>query len=90
LIETQLRDQLADKLSLVAGSAGLHISALMPAGSDDRALSLKLAARGLHCEALSHYSETAGTISGLAFGYGAIATERIAKGIDILAECLRA
>lgn len=84
LIEAALGTDLSPWLERVAGSAGLHVSARFRHPADDRAISARLVALGIHCEALSAYSLTPVSPSGLAFGYGAIGAERIGEGLKLL------
>ena len=71
-------------LERVPGSAGLHVAAYLRRPADDLVLSEWLGTLGIQCEALGAYAVAPGTRPGLAFGYGAIGTDRIGAGLRLL------
>jgi GntR family transcriptional regulator/MocR family aminotransferase len=84
LIEAGLDGPLSRWLERVPGSAGLHVAAYLRRPTDDLILSKWLRTLGIHCEALGAYTVGPTGAPGLAFGYGAIATERIGEGLRLL------
>jgi GntR family transcriptional regulator/MocR family aminotransferase len=70
----------AGLLELVPSAAGLHLSALLPEGADDRAVVRRAREAGVGLLALSQFFASAPR-SGLVLGYGAIPRTRIEEGL---------
>jgi GntR family transcriptional regulator/MocR family aminotransferase len=84
-----LLDELAHlPVCVVPSSAGLHLTARLPDGADDRAIAGRAAAAGIALEALSAYAADGVAAPGLVLGYGAAVTESIRPGIRRLARLL--
>lgn len=79
-----LESQFAGRLEVVRSAAGLHLSAVLCAGTDDAALVATARARGVGLYALSEFAVDAPTPPGLMFGYGAIGRDAIAPGLNTL------
>ncbi|GAB3267458.1 aminotransferase-like domain-containing protein [Chitinimonas naiadis] len=67
-----LAEQLGDALPLLGGEAGMHVTARLPDGSDDEAISRALALRGLVAAPLSNYCGSAPPFPGLVLGYAGL------------------
>ncbi|WP_029138415.1 MocR-like pyridoxine biosynthesis transcription factor PdxR [Nakamurella lactea] len=90
LIAAALDSDFAHVLERVPSMAGLHVAATLRPGLpiDDRELVRRARRRGVELGLpLSHFAITGPSRPGLVFGYGAIATERIAEAFDRLREC---
>ncbi|MBO0827317.1 MAG: PLP-dependent aminotransferase family protein, partial [Streptosporangiales bacterium] len=73
----------------VAGSdAGMHVTLLLPEGTDDGAVRRAAAAAGVDVGALSDLRRTSRGPSGLVVGYGSCADTELARGLRVLAEAL--
>lgn len=84
-IAAALSGELADRLTTVPSSAGLHLAALLPPDSDDVEIARRAAAGGV---ALFPLSQFGGSVQGLVLGYGAIATAEIDEGLRRLGSAL--
>jgi GntR family transcriptional regulator/MocR family aminotransferase len=89
LIRARLVESFAGRLDAVPSAAGLHIAALLPAGTDDKDVAAKAFAVGVAVQPLSRYHRAPSASPGLILGYGAIATDRIEEGLRRLDEVLR-
>ena len=69
-------------------SAGLHVLAYLPDGSDDVAIAARAVAAGVGVMALSPAFAASGRRSGLIFGYAATDERRIVEGVRRLASLL--
>jgi GntR family transcriptional regulator/MocR family aminotransferase len=77
----------ADLLEPVPSAAGLHLSALLPEGTDDRAVVHRARSRGVGLLALSDYFVDEPR-PGLILGYGSIPAARIEEGLRRLLEAI--
>lgn len=75
-----------DELELVPSAVGLHVAALARRISVDEieAILQHASQRGVACMSLAMYAVSDTRLSGLALGYGSIATERINEGLAVL------
>jgi GntR family transcriptional regulator/MocR family aminotransferase len=89
LIVAALRGSLAGWFDPLPSVAGLHVCArLKPgAGLDVADLLRRAQQRGVAVESLAAYGFGARPQHGLALGYGAVPTDRVARGLDLLAAC---
>lgn len=89
IIGDALRRDFADHLELIPSTTGLHVAALARRMSPHRiaAVTLRAAERGVAVQILSSSALNANPPAGLMFGYGAIATARIEKGLCLLRAC---
>jgi GntR family transcriptional regulator/MocR family aminotransferase len=78
-------------LEVVPSAAGLHVTALLRDGDTARAgrLVTAAAARGIALDDLATYLQDSTAQAGFVFGFGAVATDRIAEGLTILADLVR-
>jgi GntR family transcriptional regulator / MocR family aminotransferase len=87
LVET-LHKQLADKLEVIGSEAGMHLTALLPAGINDVTVSRKAAQLGISAMPLSScYSKTPRR-GGLLLGYGGTDAPQINDGVRKLKMCI--
>ncbi|MGI8332390.1 PLP-dependent aminotransferase family protein [Actinomadura scrupuli] len=77
----------AEILEVVPSAAGLHLSALLPEGTDDRAVVARAREAGVGLLPLSDFFAGRGR-PGLLLGYGAIAPGRIEEGLARLRKAL--
>jgi len=82
--------ELDGALEVPAGAAGLHLTALLDPGTDDREVSRLAAERGIEAPPLSDYSVAPPGRSGLVLGYGAVPVEKIGERTARLAEAVLA
>ncbi len=76
----------AGRLDVVPAEAGLHLSALLPAGANDAAIAARALGAGIGLFALSEFAVTGPAVPGLVFGYGAVPLPRIDAGLRRLRE----
>jgi GntR family transcriptional regulator/MocR family aminotransferase len=74
-------------LEPVPSAAGLHLSAVLPEGTDDRAVARRARKAGAGLFALSEFSID-GSRSGVVLGYGAIPLTHIDEGLSRLREVI--
>jgi len=79
-----LASRLPDRLTIVGMEAGMHLTGLLPPGSDDRALSAQAAARGVSAIPLSTCFLAAPSFSGLILGYGNAHEAELDRGVSVL------
>lgn len=84
-LRAALTTRLGGLLELVGGEAGLHLTALLPRGVDDRRISVLAGHRGIEAPALSDYCLGAPERTGLVLGYGGVAAGEIPAAVDRLA-----
>lgn len=78
-----------DRLTLVPAEAGLHLSAVLPAGADDAAIAARALGAGVGLFTLSEFAVARPpAVSGLVFGYGAVAPPEIEAGLRRLREAV--
>ena len=82
-------EYIGEDLPLSGGDAGMHLTARLPAGLDDRALSRSAYARGLTVRPLSIYGINA-TPQGLVLGYAGIPEAELRRGTALLASIIAA
>lgn len=72
-LREQLEQCFGDKVRILGGNAGVHLTCVFAAGVDDRAISRRAGALGVTARALSDYNAPGTgqqTIPGLVLGYG--------------------
>ncbi|GGV04247.1 GntR family transcriptional regulator [Actinomadura cremea] len=74
--------------SLVPSEAGLHLSALLPAGTDDAAIARRALGAGIGLFALSEFAVAGPAAPGLVLGYGAVTEPEIDAGLARLGPLL--
>jgi GntR family transcriptional regulator/MocR family aminotransferase len=79
--------RLLPELEVVPSAAGLHVTAVFGSPTDDVAVASAAAEQGVAVEALSSYA-IGEPVSGLAFGYGAVASATVTPGLELLARLL--
>jgi GntR family transcriptional regulator/MocR family aminotransferase len=87
LIE-EIRSQTAGRLEVIGAEAGMHLTALLPRGSDDVEISRRAAASGVSATPLSTCYMRSEARGGLILGYGGVNTQQIRAGIRKLRNCL--
>jgi GntR family transcriptional regulator/MocR family aminotransferase len=71
----------------MGASAGLHVTAWLPADISEARLVERVAARGVGIYGLAPYHETPGPgTEGLVFGYGTVSEAEIDEGIQVVAD----
>ncbi|MFW6079247.1 MAG: PLP-dependent aminotransferase family protein [Gemmatimonadota bacterium] len=76
-------------LDVLPGAAGLHLTALLPDGVDDRRAESCAAERGIDAPALSrHYLGAEHRSSGLVLGFGVAGEEDLREGVRVLRRVL--
>jgi len=75
-----LRQEIGDALRVVGDAAGLHLTAMLPAGVDDRAIAEQAARQGLWAMPLSACCLDAPS-PGLVLGYGGTSRTEILDGV---------
>lgn len=81
--------QLEGLLEVRHTDTGFHTVGFLPAGCDDRAVSLAAKERDLATTALSRFALTPGGRPGLTLGFSATPPAEIARGVERLARVLR-
>jgi GntR family transcriptional regulator/MocR family aminotransferase len=83
-----LNSDFADELEVIPAVAGLHVTALSRSASLDQidTVTLRAAELGIQVQRLARFAFK-DPRAGLLFGYGAIPTSRIRKGLSILRSC---
>jgi GntR family transcriptional regulator / MocR family aminotransferase len=85
----RLRSRLGDILTIHSADAGLHLSAFLPAGVDDREVLRRAAARGITATALSTCYAGRRPRSGLILGFGGSDERRLGEAMDTLGGVIR-
>jgi GntR family transcriptional regulator/MocR family aminotransferase len=88
ILTEEIHSQMPGRLDVMGAEAGMHLTALLPRGSDDVAISKRAAARGVSATPLSTCYMNSQGHSGLILGYGGVNTEQIRSGIRNLTNCL--
>jgi len=88
-LRAALEGQLDDEVEIVSDEAGLHLTVLLPAGVDDRAVSRLAAEKGVEAPALSDYAIRELPRGGLVLGFGAAPVEEIPDAVGRLAGAIR-
>ncbi|HET9622498.1 MAG TPA: PLP-dependent aminotransferase family protein [Kofleriaceae bacterium] len=82
--------ELGDGVRIVGDRAGMHVVVMLAAGTDDRALAERAAARGLSVLPLSScYARPRGAAPGLLLGYGTVRASEIPEAVRRLAALVR-
>jgi GntR family transcriptional regulator/MocR family aminotransferase len=84
-----LNTDFADQLEVMPVVAGLHVTAVSRSASVDQisAVTLRAAELGVQVQRLARFAFDSPPRAGLLFGYGAIPTSRIHKGLALLKSC---
>jgi GntR family transcriptional regulator/MocR family aminotransferase len=84
-----LNSDFADQLEVLPAVAGLHVAAVSHSSSVDQIseVAARAAELGVQVQRLARFAFEAPPRAGLLFGYGAIPTARIRKGLAILRSC---
>ena len=85
----RIRAHLGDVLTIHCADAGLHLSAFLPAGVDDREVLRRAAARGITATALSACYAGRPTRRGLVLGFGGSDERRLVAAADELGDVIR-
>ena len=81
--------RLGDVLDIVNADAGLHLTALLPQGTDDREIARRAAERGISTMPLSAYYEGKIARGGLVLGFGGSDEKQIGRAVEKLAQAIR-
>jgi len=84
----EIRSQMAGRLEVIGAKAGMHLTALLPLGSDDVAISKRAARSGVSATPLSTCYMKSPACSGLILGYGGANAQQTRAGIRKLRNCL--
>ncbi len=87
LIET-VKKNLAGRIEIAPGNAGMHVIGWLPEGVDDREISRRARQSSLNIAPLSAYCNRVPKRGGLIFGYTAFDEKQIEEGVKKLAEIL--
>jgi GntR family transcriptional regulator/MocR family aminotransferase len=79
-----LAARLPGRLAIVGLEAGMHLTGLLPEGSDDRALAAQAAANGVSAIPLSTCFLGAPSRAGLILGYGNAHEPELSRGVAVL------
>ena len=85
----RLRARLGDCLTIHSADAGLHLSAFLPRGVDDREVLRRAAARGITATALSACYAGRRSRSGLILGFGGSDERRLGEAVETLGGVIR-
>ena len=88
LLVDLLRRQTRGRLDVRASETGLHLTAWLPDGVDDRAVSARLAAAGVDAAPISAYRMTSQGRGALLLGFAAYEARAIAAGVRVIAGVL--
>ncbi|MEV6228500.1 PLP-dependent aminotransferase family protein [Saccharopolyspora shandongensis] len=88
LISTTLRRDFTGLVEPIRATAGLHLAALLPEGTDDESIAERARDTGVGVLALRPYRKAKRGRPGLVLGYGGIAVPDIAEGLRRLHSCL--
>jgi GntR family transcriptional regulator/MocR family aminotransferase len=83
-----LQERIGGRLQLRGATAGLHVSARLSDGADDRALGRRARSRGLCLSPISEYCLDVPPATGFVMGYGHLDRNQIARGVEILRDVL--
>jgi GntR family transcriptional regulator/MocR family aminotransferase len=83
-----IQTQLGSMLEVIGADAGMHLTALLPQGVDDREVTLRAARNGISVMPLSMCCLKAPARGGLILGYGGTNADEIQDGIRRLRACL--
>ena len=96
-IYQQRRDALVDALQRIPAApltianadAGMHLTAWLPSGADDREVVRRAQARGISAIALSTCYAGRASRPGLVLGFGGVDASHIGPAVEVLAEVIR-
>ncbi len=80
----------ADRLEIVPGAAGLHLTLLLDGGIDDRQVAERALRAGIEAPPLSMHSLTPRDHSGLILGFGTVAVDVLRSAVGRLAGAISA
>ena len=83
-----IRRRLDGVLTIVNADAGMHLTAWLPAGTDDREVARHAAVRGISATALSSCYSGRTSRPGLVLGFGGISEEAIVPAVETLARAI--
>lgn len=83
-----LSDRLGDVLELLPSAAGLHLTALMPPGVDDAAVSRAAARRSIDAPALSGHYLAPPRRAGVLLGFGSADVDQLRDAVDGLSDAI--
>lgn len=90
LLQQAVRQQFGEQVVISGGEAGLHLTLLLPNGSDDRRICEEARQAGIIVRPLSaYYMHAKAARSGLLLGYASVPDEQIAPAFDTLATVIR-
>jgi GntR family transcriptional regulator/MocR family aminotransferase len=82
--------RIAPALPIRGGPAGLHLMMLLPSGANEQTVVRACAEREVRVwGAQAHYVKPARADPGLVIGFGAIQTEDVAAGVEVIADAVR-
>ena len=84
-----LRTHAGDLLDPIPGTAGLHLTALLPEGLDASAIVARAARRGVAVESLEAFAVQPLARPGLVLGYGQVETDQIDPAIALLVAAIK-
>jgi GntR family transcriptional regulator/MocR family aminotransferase len=79
---------MGDRMTLGPSDAGIHVVGLLPAGSDDGAVSAAAGRRGIDAPPLSRHYISGNPGPGLVLGYGATPPEQARPAVELLERAL--
>jgi GntR family transcriptional regulator/MocR family aminotransferase len=79
-----IHHQMGDSLEVIGAEAGMHLVALLPRGTNDVAVSMQAAQRGISAIPLSSCYLKVPTRGGLILGYGGTNPQQIHEGVSKL------
>ena len=83
-----IKAHLGDLVSFEDHRAGMHLTVILPGGSDDRAIAAKAATKGVNCSALSTYYASPESTPGLLLGFCAFTESEMVEAIDGLRDVI--
>jgi GntR family transcriptional regulator/MocR family aminotransferase len=87
-LQTAIGRHLPDALQVVGAEAGMQLTALLPPGVDDVALSRRTVQAGVSVRPLSPCYRGKAKRHGLILGYGSVDERAIEEGVRRLRSCL--
>ena len=88
VLDQAIRSQMGEQLEVIGSDAGMQLTALLPPGVDDVAVSRMAAQQGVSARPLSRCYLSPPTRGGLILGYGGASVHAIRDGIRRLKRCL--
>jgi GntR family transcriptional regulator/MocR family aminotransferase len=79
-----IESQMGDMLQVVGAEAGMHLVALLPPGTDDAAVAMRAARKGISAVPLSTCYLKTPTRAGLILGFGGTTAHQIHEGVRTL------